>query len=78
MISTVIRKRNLQNILKTFREDYAKQYCEVVKVPTGYEVRAIRDGKTIKAGDAVLTAVREKGYYSVTYVSGLLGLDKAI
>ena len=69
METKVIAKPNLQNILTVFKNE------PLVKIETtkeGYIVRANQDGKTIKTGDVLLKAYRNKHNYIVSHVEGLL------
>lgn len=69
METKVIGKPNMQNILKEFKDS---PLVMIETTDEGYAVRANQDGKTIKKGDVLLKAYRNKHNYIVGHVEGLL------
>ena len=69
METKVIAKPNLQNILTVFKNE---PLVKIERTKEGYIVRANENGKTIKKGDVLLKAYRNKHNYLVTHVEGLL------
>ena len=69
METKVIAKPNLQNILTVFMNE---PLLKIERTKEAYIVRANENGKTIKKGDVLLKAFRNKHNYIVTHVEGLI------
>ena len=69
MNTIVIAKPNMQSILTVFK---GEPLVSIETTKEGYIVRANQDGKTIKTGDVLLKAYRNKHNYIVSHVEGLL------